>query len=383
MTERMRRIAFVVTSLHGGGAEQVGVQWMRSLAAVAEVSAVLVSDRPADRLPDGVALHDLGRTGHAATVAGLRRVIRDTRPDALVALQTYPSLVALAAVAGLERDARPVIAVSEHNLITLGLPGSSAGHRAKIALARRSYRHADLVIACSHPVGAELVAGFGVPGDRLAVVPNPALAKTTGVRVARRPGVADGVDVVLAGRLVPQKRPLLAVAAVRRLRERGVEARLISFGGGPMLEEVRAAARDVDVPFVAHGWVENWFAAFEPNSVVLLPSLREGFGNVLVEAAAVGVPSVAVSGALGVADAIVPGVTGELAAGDDPDALADAILAAAELEVPGLDAWLDRFTPAASSAALLAALRRAAVRRKSAWVPAGRPAAESPVDFSA
>ncbi|WP_394554193.1 glycosyltransferase [Agromyces sp. MMS24-JH15] len=376
------RIVFVVTSLHGGGAEEVGVQWMRSFAPDADVTAVLVSDRPAERLPDGVALVDLGPDGHAATVRGIRAVIRRRRPDVVVALQTYPALLALAASLSVDRATRPLTVVSEHNLISLGLPGSPLGHRLKISLAKRMYRRADLVVACSHPVGGELVAGFGVRGDRLAVVPNPALAKARATRrVPRTPGAEHGIDIVLAGRLVPQKRPRLAIAAAARLRARGVEARVVSFGGGPLLEETAALARDAEVPFVSHGWVEDWFSGFEPNSVVLLPSVREGFGNVLVEAAACGVPAVAVSGALGVADAIIPGVTGELALDDDPDSLADALVAASGLEVPEVDDWLARFSPETSAALLLSAMRHAAVRRgrPAAWAaPASAPPASAP-----
>ena len=44
-----------------------------------------------------------------------------------------------------------------------------------------------------------------------------------------------------------------------------------------------------------------------------------------------GCPAVAVSTALGVADAIIPGITGELALDDDPESIADAVERAASL----------------------------------------------------
>ena len=127
---------------------------------------------------------------------------------------------------------------------------------------------------------------------------------------------------------------------------------MVSFGGGPLLAETEAEAERLGVQFTSVGWVENWFEHFAPNAVVFLPSSREGFGNVLVEAAAFGVPSVAISNAMGVADAIIPGITGELALDDDPDSIADAIVAASALEVSGVEDWLERFS-AASSGRLL------------------------------
>jgi glycosyltransferase involved in cell wall biosynthesis len=98
------------------------------------------------------------------------------------------------------------------------------------------------------------------------------------------------------------------------------------------------------------------------SAVVLLPSPCEGFGNVLVEAAAAGVPSVAISSALGVADAVVPGLTGELALSDDPGDVADAVEKAATLSVDA-GAWLERFSVDNSVELLLAAFEHTRRRR--------------------
>lgn len=43
--------------------------------------------------------------------------------------------------------------------------------------------------------------------------------------------------------------------------------------------------------------------------IICLPSYREGFGNVLIEASSVGIPAIA-SRIYGITDAIVDGVTG-------------------------------------------------------------------------
>jgi glycosyltransferase involved in cell wall biosynthesis len=177
-------------------------------------------------------------------------------------------------------------------------------------------------------------------------VANPATAKVHHPEHSgRRPGSDRGIQIVLACRLVAQKRPLLAIEAAAELISRGVPTEVVSFGGGPLLTEVTAAASAAGVSFQHRGWVENWFEHFGDNAVALLPSHREGFGNVLVEAAAAGYPAVAVSGALGVADAIVPGITGELALSADPVDLADALLRAADLPLgEGIQPWLHRFS---------------------------------------
>ncbi|MCU1637202.1 MAG: hypothetical protein JWQ68_2441 [Cryobacterium sp.] len=360
----LRSILFVVPSFHGGGAEFVARTWMDWLVKRGyEVSAVLTSGvAESEHRPSGVpALSLAGHHGHFAKANALRRAIAEMRPDVALSLQAYPNLVLLTAARLVPRGKRPAVLVSERNLVSLGLPGADLPHRAKVWFAKRLYPLADHVVAISHPVAGELVAGFGVRGNRITVVPNPATAKIPeSARPRRRlPGPERGIEIVLACRLVEQKRPLIAIAAAAELQRRGVSARVVSFGGGPMREEIESAAERAGVPFVHRGWVENWFEHFGDNAVVLLPSSREGFGNVLVEAAAAGFPSVAVSGALGVADAIVPGITGELALTAEPSDLADALIRASELSLDGIEPWLRRFSVEASGADLERVLVRA------------------------
>lgn len=361
------KVAFVVSSLHGGGAEAVGVAWMNWFVdAGYDVDAILVSDKPGSTLIDSaVRVHrEASRGSHRHKVRTVRGILRAERYDAVIGLQTYPNLIAIAAAGRKGSPGRPVVIATEHNLISLGLPGSPLSHRAKVWLAKRWYRRADVVTSASHPVAAEMAAAFGVPASRSLVVPNPAMAKIADrTPIRRNPGTADGVQLVLACRLVPQKSPHLAIHAARALEDRGIPTEVVSFGGGPLQDDLVSLAADLDVRFTPHGWVEDWFEHFAENSVVILPSRREGLGNVLIEAAARGVPSAAVSTALGVADAVIPGVTGELALDDDPESIADAVERAAHIRVHGVDDWLDRFSPESSGGMLESAILYANAHR--------------------
>lgn len=342
------RLLFIVPSFHGGGAEFVARTWMTWLVSQGyDVSVVLTSAKSGGpHAPSGIRAKSLsGRRGHLAKAAGLRSAIRELRPHVAIALQSYPNLLLLTAGSVLAPAERPKILISERNLVSLGLPEADLAHRIKIWFAKRLYRRADHVIAISHPVAGELVAGFGVRGERITVVPNPATAKVRAVASpARTLGASTGIQLVLACRLVRQKRPALAIDAAAELIRRGIPTEVVSFGGGPLAESLVAAAQRSGVKFIQHGWVEDWFEHFGAGAVVILPSDREGFGNVLVEAAAAGYPSVAISGALGVADAIVPGITGELSLSSSPTHLADAVERASGLTLRNIEPWLRRFS---------------------------------------
>ena len=134
-------------------------------------------------------------------------------------------------------------------------------------------------------------------------------------------GVADDDVLFLQlGRITRDKGPLDLAAAFAQVAGRAPHARLAFVGPDEGLAaEVRAAAggaaRIMD-RFTTEP--ERFLAAAD---VLCLPSYREGFGSVVIEAAAAGIPAVA-SRIYGVTDAVVDGVTGLLHAPGDVDGLA-------------------------------------------------------------
>ncbi|MGH2947793.1 MAG: glycosyltransferase family 4 protein [Solirubrobacteraceae bacterium] len=137
--------------------------------------------------------------------------------------------------------------------------------------------------------------------------------------------------VVFAGRHIPEKRAPAVVPAVRRARVTIPELRGEVYGDGPERDAVldaidREGMREVvDAPgFVASEVVD---AALRRALCLVLPSRREGYGLVVVEASAHGTPSVVVRADDNAAVELVDdGENGVVAASASPDDLAAAII---------------------------------------------------------
>ena len=146
-----------------------------------------------------------------------------------------------------------------------------------------------------------------------------------------RPVPAEPV-VVFAGRHIPEKRAPDLIPALARARQTAPELRGIVFGDGPDRGEVvrRVAEEGLGDAVEVPGFVEpeRIDEALRSALCLVLPSRREGYGLVVVEAAANGTPSVVVRGPDNAATELVEhGVNGFIAESGAPEDLAAAIVA--------------------------------------------------------
>ncbi len=267
---------------------------------------------------------------HGLTRAGLR-VARDRAYDVIHA---HDWLVAHAAQTLREALGLPLVVTvhaTEAGRHQGWLPGpvNRAIHAVEWWLTHAAAR----VIACSAHMRWEVARLFGVPGSRLAVIPNgidladwQAPAET--VAAARAEYAADGPLVVFSGRLVLEKGAQTLLEAVPRLRRRHPGLRVALAGDGHGREKLEELAERLrlgrSVRFV--GWLgqEELTALVAAADVAVVPSLYEPFGLVALEAAAVGTPLV-VGDTGGLREFVEHEVTGLRFPPGDPTALADAV----------------------------------------------------------
>jgi glycosyltransferase involved in cell wall biosynthesis len=144
-------------------------------------------------------------------------------------------------------------------------------------------------------------------------------------------GAADPPVVVYAGRMIPEKRVPLLVDAIAVARQSLPQLRAVIFGRGPDAERIHERIVKLGLESIIElpGFVaaEDVTKAMARGLCVVQPSSREGYGMVVVEASAAGVPAVVIAGEDNAAvELIDAGQNGFIAPSADPNALAAEIL---------------------------------------------------------
>jgi glycosyltransferase involved in cell wall biosynthesis len=238
-----------------------------------------------------------------------------TRYDAVVIQGWNYALYPLALLAA-RRAGLPVLMRAE----SAQLPGDAAVAQpalrqyVKESLLRRYLGACAAALAVSSG-NRRLLLHYGVPAARIFdspyAVDGARFRLPTESRHAAREAVrarlglpACGPDggpplVLFAGKLIAVKEPQLLLAAFAALRQSGVPAALALVGDGPLRGELLAWTRTHAVPDVHFLGFKNQSelpALYAAADVLVLPSQRETFGVVVVEAQNSGLPVIASDG---------------------------------------------------------------------------------------
>ena len=188
---------------------------------------------------------------------------------------------------------------------------------------------AAAIITVSAFTRDELVAWLPDVGHKIAVIHNGSHTRVTPAAVPDGPAAPP--YALMLGTLEPRKNLPLALDALRVLRQRGVDLRLVLAGGRSSLLDVPAMLRKrgLGEPEVTRtGYIDDArvSALLAGARVLVFPSLYEGFGMPLLEAMEAGVPVVGVRAG---ATSETVGDAGLLVEPGDVEGFADAMESAA------------------------------------------------------
>lgn len=136
-------------------------------------------------------------------------------------------------------------------------------------------------------------------------------------------------DIIYAGRLIPEKHVDLLIRSISIIKEDKPDIKCRIIGEGPMKDELIELADELSISdnidfmnFVSNQ--NDLYSYIKSSKVFILPSTREGFGIVIIEANACGIPAVTINSSMNAAKSLI-GEDNGLVSDDNPESLADTI----------------------------------------------------------
>jgi glycosyltransferase involved in cell wall biosynthesis len=283
------RIAFVFASLNSGGAERAA---LNMAAAVKHAHCSVVVERRGGDLTDDplarnvvFASDSMTRAPRLVRVANLARALRQVEADVAVSMLSPVVTASAARLAG----AQVIHWLQAPWSRTTGVAASTV----RGGIQRRALRIAcggSAVVAAATPGLCDECVNLGIPLERIALLPN-------GLDVPSidppRDSEAGMPMIVTVGRLEAPKRHDLTIRAVAEING-DMPVRLVVVGSGQDEAGFRQLAAELGVGSQVEftGFVEAPQEYMRKADVFVLATEYEGFGNVIVEALACGLPVV-------------------------------------------------------------------------------------------
>lgn len=327
-------VLHVISRFAGGGSEQRVLDIIEALPERHHVlvAGTMESPQRLDHTPVRVIesrhlVRPVAPLSDLRALLELRGLIRDWRPSLVVTHQSKAGV--LGRLAAVLSRTRPLVAQSL-SMSALDEAQSSASRKLYGLIERMLVPWTGIWLCVGQDLATQYQSLVGVPAKRSHVV-RSSLDLTPFVhrdaRDARRDlGVPEQPTVAYVGSFEDRKGVRSLSEVFRLLAERLGSVTALLLGDGPLRADVLSEVSGLDgVHVVAPGHVRKVHPYMQSSDALCLPSRAEGLPQVLVQAAAIGLPWVAHEGVCGVAELIAAGAAGTAVPAGDTPAFARAV----------------------------------------------------------
>ena len=329
------KIVIVLPNLKFGGVERMRLflaqSWIKK-GYVVEVILLRKIGELARLYEDGdmpVTLHELGVDRFSSAILPLSRYLKLSKPD-IVLTAMWP-LTTVSVIAWLIAGRPGRLFLSEHTHLSVARVSELRTSLLLMwATVYFSYRFAHGIIAVSQGVKDDLVNTFWIRSDRIRVIYNPAgtnrLSEPT--IELNRPAIDESgqFNILAVGELKDQKKHDLLIRAFANLPSRN-RCNLFIVGEGSLRSSLNKLI--VELGLQERVFLPGFFLDvsewYRKAHLFVLSSGWEGFGNVIVEALAFGVPVVSTDCLSGPREILMNGKYGKLVPCGNVEALSSAM----------------------------------------------------------
>jgi glycosyltransferase involved in cell wall biosynthesis len=334
----MARIAFLIPTLGGGGAERVALSLMGYFVARGHSVDLLIMRDGGELLallPPEVRVIAFQTPRLRHVLWPLLRYLRAEKPDSIQAFM-WP-LTSIAVIARMLSRSQARLMLSDHTMMSMHFAAYGAVRKFILRHSIRwLYPRADSRVIVS-PLAADDVAKLsGLQRDSLTVINNPIEAPPPGC--ATTPAIEQlwsgrGMRIITVGSLKREKNHFVLLSAFALLRQ-SHDVRLMIVGEGDLHAALEAHARSLGVAehVAMAGFTLNPHPYYVSADLFVLSSDNEGYPLVLVEAMFAGLRIVSTDCPSGPREILADGRFGRLVPAPPARALAEAM--AASLDAP-------------------------------------------------
>ena len=336
MNTKRPHLAIFVAFSGTGGVERVVHHLLQGLAAHdidVDLLAVVGKNGWLPEIPwPNIRVIDLKVKHTHLALPALTRYLWKERPDVLMAAKDRAVRIAVLARLFARVDTRLVGQL--HNNISGYLETKTPFQRwLRCAPMRWLFPLVDMIITVSEGVIEDTIKVAGYPRERLVALPNPIITPDV-FRKSEEPVDHPwlnnpSIPVILgAGRLTKEKDFATLIRAFNIVRQQREDCKLVIIGEGPLRQDLENLVAELDLTGSVElpGYAANPYAWMKKSALFVLSSAWEGSGNVLIEAMALGVPSMSTDCPFGPSETLAGGKFGALVPVGDPESMAKAML---------------------------------------------------------
>lgn len=336
----MKKIAFLINSMAGGGSERVLSILLKNLSRKdREFFLVVLEDKFNYEIPKNIKVIKLfsNLEGNFRKLFGiflgtikLRKIIKENQIDVVMSFLERSNYINILTKSG---GSSHRVYINERSNPPEYYSGKNLKSIFNLFLIKKLYKKADLILSNSLGIKNSLTKDFLINPGKIKVIYNPVDIKaiqafSQAPLNSKYQEIFKYPLIINIGRLIKEKGQEYLIKAFKEVKKEIPGAKLLILGEGEFEKELKDLSKKLslekDVLFL--GWQKNPFKFLTKAKVFVLPSLTEGFPNALVEAMVCKVPAVSTDCPSGPNEIIKNKKSGILVQVADEKALAKAML---------------------------------------------------------
>lgn len=314
--DREIKIGFLIPTLEGGGAERILSQLINNLPNKYIKHLILFNQKICYPIDSKVKIIDLARpstnnilkkiTNFIIRPIKLRNRIKKYKLTVLLSFLENANFVNL--LTWIPHSVKRIVSVRvsisrKHQYYSL----------VERLLIKKLYNRADTIICPSEGIGKELIKQYSIKKEKINVINNPCdigqIQEKMNHSLSRLHKIILNQSIIITvGRLQKQKGHWHLIRAMKKVNSIYPEAQLVIIGEGCLHNYYLKLIKEMNLEdrIFLVGFKKNPFKFIKASDVFVLPSIFEGFPNVLIEAMACGIPVIATDCETGPKEIISP-----------------------------------------------------------------------------